>query len=124
MNILKTGYILGSVADIIFGVLLIAFPSVCLNIYGNDAVLSPDIRFWMAYAGIAIFTWTGFLVWGMKQLKERKSIALVTAFVVTGFMIVQSVGLFYGIGLAVNMIPLFVMQFILIALFLVGYAKA
>ncbi|MFC2084681.1 hypothetical protein ACFLS9_06465 [Bacteroidota bacterium] len=31
---LKIGYVLGSIADMIFGLLMIAFPSICLKIYG------------------------------------------------------------------------------------------
>ena len=121
---LKAAYLAGSTADLTFGLLMIVFPSVCLKIYGINVVLSPEIRFWMAYAGVAIFTWTAFLIWGVMQLEERKVIAIVTAFVVLGFVVTQIVGIFFGIVSAVNMIPIFAMQFVLIALLLIGYLKA
>ena len=124
-SFLKTAYVTGAIADLTFGLLMIAFPSVCLKIYGIDIVLSPEIRFWMAYAGIAIFTWTAFLIWGLRQLKERRFIALATALVVIGFVITQIVGLFFGtVSATINMVPLFAMQFVLIALLLIGYCKA
>ncbi len=122
--ILKTAYLAGAIADLTFGFLMIAFPSVCLKIYGINIVLSPVIRFWMAYAGIAIFTWTAFLIWGLRQLKERKFIALATALVVLGFVIAQIVGILFGTVSVVNMVPLFAMQFVLIALLLIGYRNA
>ncbi len=121
---LKVAYWAGAIADLKFGLLMIAFPSVCLKIYGINIVLSPEIRFWMSYAGIAIFTWTAFLIWGLRQLEERKFIAIVTAVVVLGFVITQIAGIVFGIVSPINMVPLFGMQFILIALFLIGYRKA
>jgi len=78
----------------------------------------------MAYAGIAIFKWTAFLVWGLRQLRERKFIAIATAAVVLGFVCAQIVGIFSGIVSVINMVPLFVMQSVLIALLLIGYYKA
>ena len=123
-SILKIAYWAGAIADFIFGLLMIVYPSFCLKIYGINIVLSPEIRFWMAYAGVAIFTWTAFLIWGMRKLEERKFIAIVTVFVVLGFVITQIVGIFWGIVSAINMVPLFAMQFVLIALLLTGYRKA
>ena len=78
----------------------------------------------MAYAGIAIFSWTAFLIWGLGQLKERKFIALATVFVIVGFIIVQIAGIIFGTFSVVNMVPLFAMQLILVTLLLVGYCKA
>jgi hypothetical protein len=123
-SFLKVAYWAGAIADLTFGLLMIAFPSACLRVYGINIVVSPEIRFWMAYAGIAIFTWTAFLIWGLRQLEERKFIAIATAFVVLGFVITQIVGIFFGTVSAINMVPLLAMQFILIALLLIGYRKA
>ena len=123
-TILKTGYVLGSIADIIFGVLMIAFPSICLKIYGINTPLSPTIRFWMAYAGLIIFLWTALLLWGMRKPKERKFIELVTAFVVLGFVVIQICGILFRVVPLLNMMPLFLMQFILIFFFVYGYYKA
>ncbi len=123
-SILKTAYVVGVIVDLTFGLLMIAFPSVCLKIYGINIVLSSEVRFWMAYAGIAIFTWSAFLIWGLRQLKERKFIALATALVVLGFVITQIVGILFGTVSVVNMVPLFAMQFVLIALLLIGYRNA
>lgn len=123
-SILKTAYFARAIADLTFGFLMIAFPSVCLKIYGINIVLSPVFRFWMAYAGIAIFTWTAFLIWGLRQLKERKFIALATALVILGFVITQIVGILFDIVSVVNIVPLFAMQFVLIALLLIGYRNA
>ena len=78
----------------------------------------------MAYAGIVILTWTAFLIWGLMQLKERKFIAIITVLVIIGLVIVQIMGIFIGAVPAVNMVPLFAMQIILLALFLIGYSKA
>jgi hypothetical protein len=123
-SVLKVAYVLGVIADLAFGILLIAFPSFSLKIYGINTELSPAIRFWMAYAGTVIFTWTAFLIWGLMQPKERKFISLVTALVVLGLSITQIAGLFFNAVPAANMIPLFALQFILIAFFLIGYCKA
>ena len=64
------------------------------------------------------------MIWGMRKLEERKFIAIVTVFVVLGFVITQIVGISWGIVSAINMVPLFAMQFVLIALLLTGYRKA
>jgi len=121
--VLKVAYLAGAGADLTLGLLMIAFPSVCLKLYGINIKPSPESRFWMAYAGIPIFVWTAFLVWGSRRLRERKFVAISTAFVVLGFVIAQIVGVLLGTVSAVNMLPLFAMQLILIALFLTGYRK-
>jgi len=121
---LKAAYLAGSVADLTFGLLMIVFPSVCLKIYGINIVLLPEIRFWMAYAGIVIFIWTAFLIWGLMKLEERKFIALITVLVVLGLVSIQTLGIFWGGVNLVNMVPLFAMQFVLITLLLIGYRKA
>ena len=122
--IISISGLLGRVnADFIFGLLMITFPSFCLKIYGINIVLSPEIRFWMAYAGVAIFTWTAFLIWGLRKIEERMFIAIVTAFVVLGFVITQIGGIFFGIVSVVIMVPLLAVQFVLITLLLIGYRK-
>jgi len=122
-SILRTAYWAGAISDFIFGLLMIFVPSVCLKIYGINIELSPAVRFWMAYAGIAIFSWTGFLIWGLGQLKERKFIALATVFIIFGFVSVQIAGVIVGTVSIVNMVLLFALQLILAALLLVGYCK-
>ncbi len=124
ITIIKVGYIIGSIADSIFGLLMIAFPAVSLNIYGIDTTLSPTIRFWMAYAGIVIFLWTAFLLWGWKQPHERKFIALVTVCVVFGLVLIQFGGVLFGVVPLTNMIPLFLLQFVLMFFLGYGYYKA
>ena len=123
-SILRIAYWAGSIADLAFGLLLIAFPSLSLKIYGVNIELSPPVRFWMAYAGVAIFSRTAFLIWGLGQLEERKFIALATVFVIVGFFIAQIVGIIFGTISVVNMVPLFAMQLVLVALFLAGYCRA
>ncbi len=122
--VLKVAYVLGAIADFTFGLLMIDFPSVCLKIYGINIVLSPETRFWIAYAGVPIFTWTAFLIWGLRQIEERKFIAIATAFVVLGFVIAQIMGISGGTVSATYMVPLLAVQFILMALLLIGYRKA
>lgn len=85
-RILKTGYVLGSIADIAFGLLMV-FPAVCLKIYGIQMALSLQIQFWMAYAGCVIFSWTALLLWGRRKPGERKFIALATVFPVLVFIV-------------------------------------
>ncbi len=122
-TIINIGYVLGSVADTIFGLLMITFPSIILKIYGIQAVLSPTIRFLTAYAGIPILIWTAFLLWGRRKPQERKFIALVTVFVVLGFMIIQIFGILLQVIPLLNMIPLFILQSILIFFLGYGYYK-
>jgi hypothetical protein len=122
-TILKIGYVLGSIADMILGLLMVAFPSICLKIYGIQVELSSTIRFWMAYAGLVIFLWTAFLLWGRRKPQERKFIALVTVFAVLGLVIIQICGILFQVVPLLNMIPLFIMQSILIFFFVYGYHK-
>ena len=123
-SILRTAYWGGSIADLAFGFLLIAFPSLSLKIYGINTELSPAVRFWMVYAGVAIFSWTAFLIWGLRQLEERKFVALATVIVVLGFAIVEIVGIIFGTVSAINMVALLAVQVVLVGLLLVGYCKA
>ncbi len=96
-KVLKAAYILGIIADITFGLLLILAPSFSLSFYGFDEALSSVTRFWMAYAGVAIFTWTAFLVWAYQDLKGRKFVSLVTAFVVVGFVVAQIAAILFSV---------------------------
>ena len=72
-SILRTACLAGAIADLAFGLLLIAFPSLSLKIYGINIELSPAVRFWMAYAGIAIFSWTAFLIWGLATTQADRN---------------------------------------------------
>jgi len=92
--------------------------------HGINAALSSELRFWIGYAGIAIFAWTAFLVWGSRRPGERKFVAIPTVGVVLGFVIAEIVGIFQGTVSAINMAPLLAMQLILIALLLIGYRRA
>ena len=123
-SILRVAYLAGAVADFTIGLLMIAFPSVCLKLYGIDTALSPELRFWVVYAGIPIFAWTGFLIWGSRRPGERNFVAIPTVCVALGFVIAEVVGILFDIFSAINMAPLLAMQLILIALLLTGYRKA
>jgi hypothetical protein len=123
-KILKAAYILGIIADIKFGLLLIIAPSLCLSILGFSESLSPILRFWMAYSGIAIFTWTAFLIWAYQDLAERKFVSLVTAFVVIGFVVAQIAAILFNVVPFLNMVPLLVLQASLIFAFVLGYIRA
>jgi predicted permease len=103
---------------------MIAFPSFCLEMYGFETILTPAIQFWMAYAGVIIFLWTALLLWAMRKLQERKFIALVTVFVVLGFMVIQICGFMFQVISLINLIRLLIIQLTLISILGYGYYKA
>ncbi|MGD9202814.1 MAG: hypothetical protein PVI26_14740 [Chitinispirillia bacterium] len=122
-KIIKTGYVLGSILDILFGLLMVAFPSFCLKIYGFQTELSPTIRFWIAYPGSIIFFWTALLIWGMRKPQERKFIALITILIVFGFMLIQICGILFQVVPFLNMVWLLIIQLLLISILGYGYYK-
>jgi len=123
-SLLRVAYLAGAVADLTIGFLMIAFPSVCLKLYGTGEALSPELRFWIVYAGVPIFAWTAFLIWGSRRPGERKFVAIPTVGVALGFIIAEIVGILRGTVSAINMAPLLAMQLIMTAMLLTGYRRA
>jgi hypothetical protein len=123
-SILKVAYLAGAVADFTVGLLMITYPSICLKLYGFNITQSPEVRFWVAYAGVPILAWTAFFIWGLRRPGERKFVAVPTILVVLCFVMVQIAGIFNGTLPTVNMLPLLAMQLVLVALFLMGYRRA
>lgn len=118
---IKAAYVLGIIADVVFGLCLMAFPAFAMKAYGMQTPLSPTIHFWMAYAGCVIFVWTAFLIWAYQKPVERKLIALVTFFAVLGLALIQVFGLISHVVPLVNTIWLWALQLVLMFFFGYGY---
>lgn len=116
----------GVIADFIFGIILMFFPTIVQFIWGIESPIEGASLMWSKYFGLLVFSWTFILFWANKKPMERKGIILITAWpVVSGIMGVQIFALIQGI-LYMNLMLsfLFAFQGFLVTLFTLSYLNA
>jgi hypothetical protein len=84
----------------------------------------PDYRYAMNVAASLMLGWTLLLFWASRRPTERAAVLLLTAIVVAGLMLAGFCAVYSGFVSLRNMLPVFVIQSSLVALFLTGYKKA
>ena len=120
---LRIAYIAGAVLD---GVMLLPmlFPAVAGAMFGiADFDPGAEYTYAMAIGASLMLGWTVLLIWGFLKPLERKGIILITAVpVVIGMILANIYAVSGGIVQIGNMLPTFILQAILLVLFLLSYA--
>ena len=114
----------GIVADAAAVVLMMS-PRLFVQAYGLN--LAPDTGFgWGLLCGVPLMAgWTVLLFWVDRKPVERRDILLMTMFpVVAGFVAVEVYAIVSGYSSLAAMLPTFLMQTVLLALFWNGYRIA
>jgi hypothetical protein len=100
------------------------FPSLGGKMFGLQAFApGADYRYAMNVGASLMLGWTLLLFWAAWRPIERAGVLLLTAVVVFGLMLAGAGAVFSGLVLLRNMLPIFVLQFCVLSLFLIGYLK-
>ena len=83
----------------------------------------PDYRYAMNVGASLMLGWTLLLLWAARRPVERAAVLLLTVVVVLGLFAAGMSAVLSGLIPLKNMIPVFAMQSIVIALFSTGYGR-
>lgn len=118
-QILRAAFLAGAITD---GLALIpmVFPSMAQLLWGFEEFSGP-YRFAMGYGASLMAAWTVLLLWAYRRPLERSFVAALTVFVIYGLVATEVVAVFAGHVAASRMIPTWLLQAGLLALFAGGY---
>jgi len=125
VHLLRVSYWTGAVADGFFAIALV-FP----RLWGKAMGISPfdpDLqhRLDMGVGAALMLSWAGLLLWADRRPLERKGVLLLTVFpALTCLAITGMVAVISGVSSLQNMLPVFLMQGALAALFLASFVLA
>ncbi len=112
---LKISYIVGAVVDGLVGIFIL--------IPGQMG--KTEFRYPIELAASFMFGWALLLVWANRKPRERKGVLLITIFpVITGILISAVVSVISGIFPVLRVMPVFLLELGLLALFGFSYFKA
>jgi len=118
-RILRAAFIAGAVTDALALVPMLV-PAMARLVWGFDDVSGP-YRFAMGYGASLMAAWTVLLVWACRRPLERSFVAALTAFVIYGLVATEIAAVASGSLDAVRMVPTWILQACLLALFAGGY---
>jgi len=121
-TVLRVAYLVGAVADAL-AIVPMLFPSVATLMWGIEES-SPAFRFAAASAAALMFGWTVLLVWAYQQPIERRAVAAFTILVVVGLAVAEVFAVRSSVVSAMRMAPTWVLQLVLVALFLYGFMQS
>jgi hypothetical protein len=121
---LRLSYWAGAILDVLAGLLMV-FPSLFAYFSRLDH-FNPgkDYRYAMGMGAPLMFGWTVLLLWADRKPVERRGILLITLIPVTGLVINQIIGIQNGFIPLTGILPSFVLQAGLYALYLFSYFNA
>jgi hypothetical protein len=122
VRFLRIAFLAGAILD---GVMVfpMLFPKIAGIMFGN-ADFGPGAEYnYAMYIGAALMLgWTVLLLWGFRKPLERKGLVLITACpVVIGMILANIYAVTEGIVQLGNMLPTFIIQSILLVLFIFSY---
>lgn len=121
---LRTSYRVGALVDAVVGVLML-YPSAWSAIYGiADFELGPDFRYAMRLGASLMLGWTVLLLWADRRPVERRGVLLLTVFVIFGLASAGVYAVTSGLIPLPRMIPAWVVQALLVALFSYSYFRS
>jgi hypothetical protein len=125
MLLLRICYWAGAVIDA-FAVLPMLFPQIGGMFFGIKSFMPGiDYRYAMGMGASLMLGWTILLLWGVRKPLERKGILLITVFpVILGLVATEIFGVSTGFITPIHMLRSWIMQAILIVLFLFAYFRA
>ena len=121
---LRISYWAGAVLDIL-AALVMLFPSlfVAVNQPSNFKV-DAAYRYAMGMGAPLMIGWTVLLIWSDQKPVERKGILPITLIVIAGEVVIQIWGISAGFLPLTALLPTFVMQALLVSLFVFSYVYA
>jgi hypothetical protein len=123
--LLRICYWTGAVIDA-FAVLPMVFPQIGGMFFGIKSFMPGiDYRYAMGMGASLMLGWTILLLWADRNPLERKGVLLITVFpVILGLVVTEIFAVSTGFIAAIHMLRSWIMQAILIVLFLFAYFRA
>jgi hypothetical protein len=119
ITLLKAAFIAGAITDALALVPMLV-PQAAALMWGFDAAGS-EYRFAMGYGAALMAGWTGLLLWAYQSPYERRFVAALTVFVIYGLALTEIVAVASGAMAAWRMVPTWILQAALLALFASAY---
>jgi hypothetical protein len=119
VKVLKLAYVVGAVADLaVF--LMMLLPQFATAFWGFET-FTEQYFFAMGTGAPLMLAWTLLLLLAYKKPTERRFVALLTILVIVGIAATNIIMITRGLFTVANMIPSFLNQALLLALFSYGY---
>jgi hypothetical protein len=118
-RLLRTAFALGAVTDAL-AVVPMLFPPMAALLWGFEEHPGP-YQFAMGYGASLMLGWTGLLLWAWQKPRERSFVALLTVLVIYGLALTEVVAVLKGHVAVRHMIPTWLLQVGLLALFAGAY---
>lgn len=120
---LRISYWWGIIADTLSAVLML-FPALFIRAMNLDLAPEQGFRVGLLYGAPLMIGWTILLIWANRKPVERKSILLLTLPVVAGYILFEIYTLLAGLTSLVGVMPLFILQLAMSAMFVFSYRNA
>lgn len=117
--LLRRAFLVGAVTDAL-ALIPMLVPSMASLLWGFDDASGP-YRFAMGYAASLMLAWTGVLFWARRRPIERDFVAPLTVLVIYGLVATEIVAVVSGHMAAWRILPTWILQAGLIALFAGAY---
>ncbi len=118
-KLLRTAFLAGAITDALALVPMLSARFAQLLWGFSDP--TGSYRFAMGYGASLMFGWTLLLLWAARKPLERRVVAALTVIVVYGLALTEIVSVATGALAAWRMIPTWILQTVLIALFASAY---
>ena len=118
-RLLKTAFLAGAVTDAL-ALFPMLIPPLATLLWGFDQP-SGAYRFAMGYGASLMLGWTALLVWAYQRPLERRVVAALTVLVIYGLVATEIVAVWNGHLAMWRMIPTWILQATLLALFAGGF---
>jgi hypothetical protein len=118
---LRVSYWAGAILDVLAGLVMV-FPGL-FAFLNRPADFAPglDYRYAMGMGAPLMFAWTVLLLWADRKPLERRGVLPITLLVVAGEIATQVWGITVGFVPLLPMLPTFIMQAVMIGLFVFSY---
>ena len=121
---LRVSYWAGASADALAAVAMLV-PAVGAAVYGREGFEpSSDYRYAMALGASLMLGWTVLLVWADRRPLERRGVLPITVFVIAGLAWAGAYAVSAGLIAWPQMVPTWVLQGVLTALFVYSYVRS
>jgi hypothetical protein len=122
---LRVSYWTGAVTDALAGIAMLV-PQVGRSVYGmSDFSPGADYHYAMGLGTSLMFGWSGLLLWADRKPLERRGVLILTVFpVIFGLALAGGYAVLVGLIPFENMMPTWVLQAGLSALFVFSYLRS
>ena len=123
---LRVCYWIGAIIDGLFAVVMISPPAVGGKLFGiDDFHPGPEYRYAMFVGAALMAGWPALLIWADRTPLERKGVILLTVVpVICGLVGANVYAVSTGMVAVAHMLPMWIMQAGLVALFTFAYVNA